>query len=535
MGKFNRMILRLSLSLLIIFSVNFSYSQSFNTQVYKFSKLLSLINTFYVDTVNQDKLVEDAIVHMLQDLDPHSIYISKEEVKEMNEPLQGNFEGVGIQFNILKDTLMVVATISGGPSEKVGIRAGDRIIKIDEELIAGVGLKNKDVVKKLRGEKGSKVNVSISRRGANELLEFTITRDKIPIFSLDAAYMVDDEIGYIRLNRFAATTMREYNEAFAKLKKQGLKHLILDLQGNGGGYLNTAIDLADQFLDNNKLLVYTEGIQSSKKEFKSTAKGDFEDGNIIVLVDQGSASASEIVSGAIQDWDRGVVVGRRTFGKGLVQRPFGLPDGSMVRLTVARYYTPTGRLIQKSYVNGYKDYAREVIERYNSGELMSEDSIHFPDSLKYNTLVNQRAVYGGGGIMPDIFVPMDTMAYTDYYRDIIRKGVFNQFVLTYVDKNRKKLDKEYPDFTTFKNEFEITDEFFEELIATAEKEKIERNDEAIAKSKMHMGVQLKALIARNIWKASEFFEIMNETNNSFNKAVEILKDEVSYQNVIQKK
>ncbi|OFY73322.1 MAG: peptidase S41, partial [Bacteroidetes bacterium RIFOXYA12_FULL_33_9] len=388
-----------------IFIAQCAVSQEFNNSVFKLSKVLNLISTFYVDTVNQDQLTEEAIIGMLKFLDPHSIYISKEEVEEMNEPLEGNFEGVGVQFNILNDTIVVVSPIPGGPSEKVGIQAGDRFVTINGENVAGIGIRNNDVVEKLRGAKGTTVNVGMKRKGTKEILDFTITRDKIPIYSLDASYMINKEVGYIKLNRFAATTMEEYYKAVENLKANGAKHLIIDLQDNSGGYLNTSIDLADEFLKDQKLIVYTEGVKSPKHEYKATGRGNFEEGKVIVLVNEGSASASEILSGALQDWDRGVVIGRRTFGKGLVQRPFNLPDGAMIRLTIARYYTPTGRLIQKSYEGGFNDYSRDLINRYNSGEFLSEDSIHFPDSLKYKTLQNSRNVYGGGGIMPDIFIP----------------------------------------------------------------------------------------------------------------------------------
>src|SRR3989339_2025656 len=428
----------------IFLSANKTQGQIVNDHVYKFSKVLSLINTFYVDTVNQEKIVETAIIEMLKKLDPHSIYVNKEEVKKMNEPLEGNFEGVGIQFNIMDDTIMVVSPISGGPSEKVGIRAGDRIVKI-----------------------------GIARRSISELLDFTVTRDKIPIYSIEASYMIDNEIGYIKLNRFSRTSMTEFKEALSKLKTQNMKKLILDLQDNGGGYLDVAFELADQFLDNNKIIVYTEGINSPRKDYKSTANGEFENGKLVVLVDENSASASEIVSGAVQDWHRGLIIGRRSFGKGLVQRPFDLPDGSMVRLTIAKYFTPTGRCIQKSYEKGAGDYSKDIINRFNSGELSNEDSIHFPDSLKYTTKIKSRAVYGGGGIMPDYFVALDTTPLTDYYSKMIRKGTINSFLLNYVDKNRKDFSAKYPVFDKFFKEYEVSDALLDELKEQAKKDKIE--------------------------------------------------------------
>ena len=377
---------------------------------------------------------------MLHDLDPHSTYLSKEEVAAAQEQLEGGFEGIGVSFNILDDTIFIVNPIAGGPSEKVGIHAGDRIVKINGENVAGTGITNLDVMKKLKGPKGTKVNVSIKRRRVDKLLEFTITRDEIPIYSLDASYMVDDKVGYIKLARFSNTTMDEFNEAMTKLQGKGMKDLILDLSGNGGGYLYVAIDLADQFLAGRRMIVYTEGVHNPRRNYYSTDKGSFESGKLVIMIDETSASASEIVSGAMQDWDRAVLVGRRSFGKGLVQGRFELNDGSEIRLTVARYFTPAGRLIQKSYSEGYEAYSHELLERYNSGELSGEDTKHFPDSLKYHTLIKNRVVYGGGGILPDYLVPIDTTEYSDYYRDLISQGVLNQFILEYVDNNRKAVE-----------------------------------------------------------------------------------------------
>lgn len=532
----DRRIRRIVFVVVCLFVVNFSVSaQVFNENVYKLSKVLDLVDRFYVDTINQNEVVELAIIEMLAELDPHSIYITKDDVKAMNEPLQGSFEGIGIQFNILKDTIIVVSPISGGPSERVGIRAGDRIVKIEEEVVAGVGFSTTDVRDRLLGKKGTKVNITIKRRGFDDLLDFEITRDKIPVYSVDASYMIDEEVGYIKINRFSATTMSEYHEAMNKLKAQKMKSLILDLSNNGGGYLNTSIDLADEFLDNGKMIVYTEGINSPKIDYKSTSKGDFEEGKLVILIDEGSASASEIVSGAIQDWDRGVIIGRRSFGKGLVQRPFKLPDGSMMRLTVARYYTPTGRLIQKPYEDGVEEYHRDLIKRYNHGELAYEDSIHFPDSLKFNTLENGRIVYGGGGIMPDIFVSIDTSNYSDYYRDLVRKGILNRFLLDYSDNNRAEFKSKYPDFKTFDKNFTVSDELFEELLTAAEKENLERNEADIKKSEKHIKVQMRALIARNIFTTNEFFIIVNREDNAIQKAFEVISDDEIYQSKLTKK
>ena len=514
-----------------------SYGQLFNEDVYKFSKVLGYIDNYYVDSVNSSELVEDGIIAMLKELDPHSVYISKKDVDAMNEPLQGNFEGIGIQFNIMNDTLMVVSTISGGPSEKVGLLAGDRIVTIDSQNVAGIGLTNDMVFKKLKGKKGTKVTVGIMRSGTKGIIDFDIIRDKIPIYSLDAAYMVDkkQKVGYIKLNKFALTTMDEYNAAIKKLKDQGAENLILDLTDNPGGYMNAAIDLADDFLKDGQLIVYTQGLKSPKEEYKATKKGYSENGKVVVMIDEGSASASEIVTGALQDWDRAVVVGRRSFGKGLVQRPFPLPDGSAMRLTIARYYTPTGRLIQKSYEKGIKDYQMDLINRYNDGELTNEDSVHFPKSDKYYTLENHRVVYGGGGIMPDIFVPIDTSGYSDYYRDLIRKGILYRFVLRYIDKNRATIDGEYKgdkpahDFEYYKRHFKIDDEFLKQLTDYAAEEGLALNEQELNKSKESLTINLKALIARDIWGSTEYFEIFNQLDPIYNRAVEVMLNDKLYQ------
>jgi len=514
---------------IILININFYLIGQINsTYSLKLQRTLDIINLFYVDTVNNDKIVEAAIIEMLKTLDPHSVYISKDEVREMNEPLEGSFEGIGIQFNIFNDTILVVNPIPGGPSEKLGIRAGDRIIKIDGQNVAGVGIKNNEVFKKLRGKKGTQVTVSILRRNEKELLDFTITRDKIPIYSLDAAYMIDKEIGYIKLNRFSATTIEEFRKAISQLKANGMKDLILDLAGNGGGYLNTAVDLADEFLDKDKMIVYTKGLNSPRTDYKATEKGEWQNGRLVIIVDEGSASASEIVSGAVQDWDRGVIVGRRTFGKGLVQRPFNLNDGSMIRLTVARYYTPSGRLIQKPYEKGFVEYSKEIINRYNNGELTNEDSIHFPDSLKYFTLVSKRTVYGGGGIMPDIFVPLDTNATTKFYRSLLQKSIIYNFVLEYMDKERDNLKSKYTSFQLFKQNFEVTDAMIDSLCSKAKKEKIEFTEVEKNKSIESIKTMIKALLARDLWNTSEYFEIINPTRNEYKKAIEVLKDKKLY-------
>lgn len=519
----------LPLLILSVFAASMSAQRGNNIDARKLQLALYAISNLYVDSTSETKLVEDAIVGMLEKLDPHSTYTDPEETKEMTEPLQGNFDGIGIQFNMLTDTLYVIQVIPGGPSEKVGLMAGDRIIMVDDTLIAGVKMKNTDVMKRLRGPKNTEVRVKVLRGGVPDLIEFKITRGKIPVYSLDAAYMADKATGYIKLNRFAASSADEFLEALEKLKKQGMKNLILDLQGNGGGYLNIAIDLADEFLGKDKLIVYTEGNKQPREEAKSSARGGFEEGRLVVLVDETSASASEILSGAVQDWDRGVVVGRRTFGKGLVQKPIPMPDGSMIRLTVARYYTPTGRSIQKPYVNGNQEqYNHDLIDRYNRGELMSADSIHFPDSMKYNTLETKRIVYGGGGIMPDVFIPVDTSRYTDYHRNVVAAGLVNRIAMNYLDRHRAELNKKYPKFAQYKQNFNVTDDIMQELVTQAKDDKIEFNEEQYNRSKPLIMLQIKALIARDLYDMAEYFQVINNDNESFQEALRLINDEQRY-------
>ncbi|MDP4239101.1 MAG: S41 family peptidase [Bacteroidota bacterium] len=524
----------------IIFSLLFFaltpvlFAQGFSAlQQRKLTNALTAISNLYVDSINDKKLVENALEGVLKELDPHSVYISKEEVDRVNEPLEGSFEGVGIQFQLMEDTLLVIQTVSGCPAEKVGVLPGDRIIYINDELVAGVKMQNSDIFKRLRGTKGTEVTVKIRRAGIKELMEFRIIRDKIPLYSVDATYMIGKDIGYIKINNFGSSTVQEFEKAFATLQKKGMKHLILSLQGNGGGYLNAAIQLADEFLSSNKLIVYTQGLNSPKSVAESTSTGIFETGKVIVLVDEYSASASEIVSGALQDWDRAIIVGRRTFGKGLVQRQFPLIDGSMLRLTVARYYTPTGRCIQKSYKNGYEKYEMDLADRYKKGELLHADSIHFPDSLRYQTLNLKRTVYGGGGIMPDIFVPLDTTRFTDFHRKIVARGVVNKVCVQYIDKNRAKLKEKYSSFDKFKKEYEVDDAFLNQLTGEAEKAKIKVDSAQYAISKPLIKLQLKALVARDLWEMNEYYQIMDADNESLQKAVEILKTPGAYEEILK--
>ncbi|MBK7681585.1 MAG: S41 family peptidase [Bacteroidia bacterium] len=491
----------------------------------KFDALLNMVSYAYVDSVDQNKVTESAIRALLKDLDPHSVYIPADELKATNEPLVGKFEGVGIQFNILDDTIMVTQTISGGPSEKLGIRSGDRIVMIDDSLVAGTGIKNNDVLKKLRGDKGTKVKVSIARRLTPELIVYNITRDKIPLFSVEASYQAAPGVGYIKISRFADTTVDEFQAALKDLKDQyNIQSLILDLSGNGGGYLNRAIELADEFLSVGKRIVYTEGRNNPKQESYSTNSGGWEKGKLILLVDESSASASEIVSGAIQDWDRGLVIGRRTFAKGLVQKPFPLPDGSAVRLTIARYHTPSGRCIQKAYEPGDENYEMDLSKRFEHGELYHADSIAFNDSLKYETN-GGRTVYGGGGIMPDIFVALDTSLSSRYYDDIRRNGIMNDYTLTYVDENRASLKAQYKDVYAFKKDFVMSNEFVNKFVEYAEKKGVKRNEEGLKTSDKLIRTQLKALIARDLWNTSSYYYVINDINVFVEKALESLDND----------
>ena len=537
----------------------------------KVNTALAAIANLYVDTVNISKLADDAIVGLLDNLDPHSEYMTAEEVRDLNEPLQGNFDGIGIQFNIaLTDTLYVIEVIKSGPAEKVGMLAGDKIIYVNDTLIAGVKMKNNDVMRRLKGPKGTVVRVKVLRSGYPGLLDFTIIRDRIPVYSVSSGYMVDKKTAYIKIDRFARTTNQEFEETVKKLQAQGMENLILDLQDNGGGYLDAAIELSNEFLRPNSLIVYTQGVHQRRREEKSDNSGTFKNGKLVVLVNESSASSSEIFSGAIQDWDRGVIVGRRTFGKGLVQAPIPLPDGSMIRLTTARYYTPSGRSIQKPYTKGdLKSYAKEVVDRYNRGEMISADSIHFPDSLKYNTLINNRTVYGGGGIMPDYFIPIDTASAifvagtTPLYRDIYNRGVLIKYVRTLIEANRKNYLSKYPSFDSFKKNFVATDNLLNGLISMYNKEKGDETAQAVIsispdkekkatteveveklaqteeqqkkdleKSKPLFLLQIKMLIAREVYGENEYYQLLNPLLDTYKKAVEIISSDKSYNQLL---
>ena len=483
------------------------------------------INNLYVDDVDENKLVEDAIRGMLSKLDPHSSYMTPKEVKDANEPLSGNFEGIGVQFNMIEDTLLVIQPVTNGPSEKVGIIAGDRIVSVNDSAIAGVKMSKEEIMKRLRGPKGTKVKLGVIRQGIKDRLTFTVVRDKIPVKSVDAVYMIRPQIGYIRIGNFGATTHQEFMEGLKTLRNQGMQHLILDLQENGGGYLKAAVDIANEFLQRGDLIVYTEGRKVPRTEYKADGGGVMRDGKVVVLVDSYTASAAEIVTGAIQDQDRGIVVGRRTFGKGLVQRPLDMPDGSMIRLTIAHYYTPSGRCIQKPYKKGEnRDYAMDVINRLKSGELTNADSIHFADSLKYETLCQHRTVYGGGGIMPDEYIPLDTTLYTNYHRELSAKSIVLQQNLRYVDSHRKKLKKEWTSFADYKQRYEVPQTLIDAILKEGDKQKIKPKDDAeLQKTLPYLRLQLKALIARDIWDMSEYFSVYNEENEMVKRALQVIE------------
>ena len=480
------------------------------------------ISRLYVDTVNEESLVENGIRGMLEKLDPHSSYTTARETKAMNESLNGSFEGIGVQFNMQEDTLIVIQTVTNGPSEKVGIQAGDRIIAVNDTAIAGVKMSKEEIMKRLRGPKGTKVRLTIIRRGIDERLTFLVTRAKIPVKTLDAWYMISPGIGYIRIGSFGATTYDEFMKAVNDLRAKGMNDLVLDLEDNGGGYLQAAVQVANEFLQRGDLIVYTEGRRFPRQDYKAQGNGKLRSGNVTVLVNEFTASAAEIVTGARQDQDRALVVGRRSFGKGLVQRPIDFPDGSMMRLTIAHYYTPSGRCIQKFYKKGdRKDYEMELDQRYKHGELYSADSIHFADSLKFYTLRRHRIVYGGGGIMPDVFVPLDTTLITSYHRKLAAKGIVISANLRYVDNNRKQLKRRYPDFQSFLNGFEVPRALIDEIVAEGKKQKVEPKDEAEMKQTLpYLRTQLKALIARDLWDMSEYFQIINIQNPILQKALE---------------
>lgn len=489
----------------------------------KINQLLYAIDKMYVDTINQDKLVDDALVAILEKLDPHSVYIPAKEVQRANEPIKGSFDGIGVQFQMQKDTLLIVNVLRNCPAEKVGVLMGDKIITVDGQSIAGVKMQTSDIMAKLRGKRGSKVKVQVVRKGVKSPIDFVITRDKIPLYSLEAAYMIAKDVGYINISSFSVTTLDEFQKALKELEKKGAKSLILDLKMNGGGVMDAAIGIVDEFLPKHKEILYTQGSHQPRFSFFSKDDKLFR-GNLVVLIDEYSASASEIVAGALQDWDRAVVVGRRSFGKGLVQRPLSLVDGSEIRLTVARYYTPSGRNIQKPYAGGVEQYHKELLARLNHGELQNSDSIDFPDSLKFTTKVLGKTVYGGGGIMPDVFVPLDTTLYTQFHRDVVAKGVLNQAVLDFTDKEAKSIKKRYPTFEDFESKYQLPESVYEKLKEEALKAKIEIKDEEVVKSKELIMNQFMALVARNLYEQGDYYRIINRHDAIIEKALEVIQN-----------
>lgn len=495
---------------------------SFRTgQFNKLNDVINYVSQEYVDTVNSRKLVEKTIADMLHQLDPHSSYIPADELQAMNEPLEGNFDGIGVEFHIQEDTIMVVSAISGGPSEELGIRAGDRIIKVDGKNVANIDISNSQVMQLLRGPSGTSVKVTIFRRSNGETRDYTIVRGKIPIYSVDVGYMLNSKTGYIKVSHFADKTYDEYLAYFMKLKEQGMENLVLDLRGNPGGYLKTAIQLTDEFLPDRKLIVYTQGRSRPKESYSATSRGYFESGKLVVLIDEGSASASEIVSGALQDWDRATIIGRRSFGKGLVQEQSEFPDGSAIRLTVARYFTPTGRSIQKPYEEGYDDYSNELLARLKRGELISEDSIHFADSLKYTT-PGGKTVYGGGGIMPDLFVPIDTSGTAGFYSSVNSRGLITQFAYDYLDQHRSSFQK-FTDFADYNKKFVADEEVYDEFLRFAVKNGVDPDEAGREEARPFIGTQIKALIARQIWKNDGFYPVIHSIDQTLKKALDVIE------------
>ncbi len=518
-------------------------------QINKLEHVLDLINMFYVDTLNDDEVVEKAIISLLKELDPHSIYISKDKVDEMNESLVGSFVGIGITYRIFKDSIYVISTVKSGPADDAGLKAGDRIVRIDNENVAGVGINEAKIKEMLRGDKGTKVKIAVFRKSDGEIFEFKLVRAKIPLKSISAAYKIDNTTAYIKLEHFSSGTMQEFEKISSKLRKEGVQNIILDLRNNGGGYLSTAIRLIDEFMPSDRLIIYTKGKSSPRYDYFSTGIGHFKRSKLVVLINENSASASEIVAGAIQDWDRGLIVGRRSFGKGLVQRPFNLPDGSAIRLTIARYYTPTGRLIQKTYKNGYEDYINEEQNRFKHGELFFKDSIYYIDSLKYYTLNRKRTVYGGGGIIPDIFVAADTTMFPDFYMKMLRNRKISYFVLDYLDKNRENILALYSNVQEYDKKFEVGEELLASIIkyalendlistSSADFEKYKQKTSYEFRTYIFEGKEdmikhhLKSMIAGDIWGDQAFYQIFNQKDDFVLKALSVIKNKHLYNSLL---
>ena len=488
----------------------------------KFDEVMWYVGQDYVDVPDSDKLQDEAIAAMMYALDPHSAYVSLDEFNEVNDPLMGSFDGIGVQFRLERDTIAVVNVIKGGPSEKVGIMAGDRIIYVDDSLVASKKLTNEDVMRKLKGPKNTKVRVKILRRGFDDLIDFTITRAAIPTYSVDIAYMIDENIGYLKLSKFSATTVDEFKKGIRSWLKQGMKQLVFDLRGNSGGYLSAAVDISDEFLPRGSMIVYTEGRNRQRQEMKARRRGMLEGIPVVVLIDGESASASEIVAGAIQDNDRGTIIGRRSFGKGLVQEQIILSDQSAIRLTVARYYTPTGRCIQKPFDGDREKYLFESFDRYTNGEMFHPDSIHFADSLKFTT-PKGKTVYGGGGIMPDIYVPLvdDSLEY--YFNRIANQGLLYQYAFDYTDRHRRQL-QQYKTVAAFDRSFAVSDAMFDELVKQADAKKIKGTEEQKQVARREANILLKAYIARNLFDDEVFYPIYAPMDEILQRALEELRE-----------
>ena len=498
-------------------------SQS-NDDMSYINDVFSLIDKEYVDTINIKDLQVKAVTHILESMDPHSEYIKPEVLDDVNDNLQGSFHGIGVSFRIEKDTIAIINTIKGGPSEKVGIMAGDRIVYVGDTLVAGTKVTNKDAMRLLKGPKKTKVDVKIKRRGVDELLDFTIVRDVIPTHSVDVAYMIDDEIGFVKMTKFSATTHKEFVEAIKKLKSEGMKKLILDLRDNTGGYLGESVGVVDELLEDNKLIVYTEGEHRERAYLFSRHRGLWEDKDVVVLINEGSASASEIVAGALQDNDSGTIIGRRSFGKGLVQEQFDLGENGALRLTVARYYTPTGRCIQKPFTGNKEEYLLEEYSRYTTGEMFNIDSIHFADSLKYIT-PEGRIVYGGGGIMPDIYVPLENDSSHYFFNKMANSGILFQYAFDYADAHRKKI-LSYGDVKNFDKKFVFTDAMFDELMRRAEEKKITGNKADKDKARELSEPLFKAYVARDVFGDEAFYVLYEPIDEILQEAISKLKAEI---------
>lgn len=526
---------RLLLSLLVGILTLTCHADVYNS-IKSYSRAMMAFDALYVDTINMDKLNEVAIKAVLKELDPHSTYLDAEEVASMQENLGGNFEGIGVRYQMENDTLLVINAVTGGPSEKAGILAGDRIIMVGDSTIAGMKYETKEIQRRLRGPKGSKVNLGVLRQGERSLLWFNVTRDNIPVYSIDASYMAAPGVGYIKLSRFALTTANEVELAMETLQKQGMKDLIIDLQDNGGGYLNAAAELAELFLLDGELVVYTQGRAEGRRNYITRWGRNAFRGRLVVIMNEQSASASEIFAGCMQDVDRGVIVGRRSFGKGLVQRPIDLPNGGMIRLTVAHYYTPSGRDIQKPYVKGdQKKYQHDLIDRLHNGELTSADSIHLPDSLLFHTR-GGRPVYGGGGIMPDVFVPLDTTKLSKAHSAVIAKGTINTYTLNYFKANQAKLKKAMPTLDDFiAQRYEVNDEMINGLIEQAKKDSVKNDSLETLLTNDLFRMHLKAYLANDLYENGAFTRIMNQSNEAFLKALGVLSEDNRYKNILEGK